>query len=184
MMRGASNQIAFGTPRVDDRMHITFLQTGGVIDKDFPKATGGYNLEICESAVTRILQNIPAGFTHDVHTVCRKEASDICLEDRQSMVETIRRINSSKFIVTHGVESMIETAHFLAATKGLLNKTIVVTGASKPQKFLDSDASFNIGATVGALNVLGTGVFLCMNGRIYEANKVRRDGRTGLFVAL
>lgn len=65
-----------------------------------------------------------------------------------------------------------------------MNKTIVVTGAARPQKLIDSDASFNIGAAIGALNVLGNGVFLCMNGRIYEANKVRRDGRTGLFVTL
>ena len=65
-----------------------------------------------------------------------------------------------------------------------MNKTVVFTGAMRPQKMVDSDASFNVGVAVGALGVLGAGVYLAMNGRIYGANSVRRDGRTGLFVAV
>jgi L-asparaginase/Glu-tRNA(Gln) amidotransferase subunit D len=80
---GGANHIAFGTPRVDDRMHVTFLQTGGTIDKDYPRMVGGYAFEITEPAVGRILQNIPAAFTHDVHSVCRKDSTEITLEDRQ-----------------------------------------------------------------------------------------------------
>lgn len=83
MQSGSSNQIAFATPRVDDRMHITFLQTGGTIDKDYPRMVGGYAFEICDPAVGRILHSVPASFTHDVHTVCRKDSTEITLEDRQ-----------------------------------------------------------------------------------------------------
>ena len=106
------------------------------------------------------------------------------VEDRQQLVETIRRLGSSKFVVTHGTDTMIETAQYVAAAKGVVNKTVVFTGAMRPQKMVDSDAPFNIGVAVGALGVLGSGVYLCMNGRVFEANSVRRDGRTGLFVAV
>jgi L-asparaginase len=60
----------------------------------------------------------------------------------------------------------------------------VFTGAMRPQKLIDSDAAFNIGVAVGALNVIGAGVYVCMNGRLFEAGRVRRDGRTGHFVSL
>ena len=106
------------------------------------------------------------------------------MEDRQSLVEMIRRIDSTAFIVTHGTDTMIETAQYVAAAQGRLNKTVIFTGAMRPQKMVDSDASFNIGAAVGALNILGAGVYVCMNGRVYESGSVRRDGRTGHFVPL
>jgi len=185
-MRQASGagSIAFGTPRLDDRMHVTFIQTGGTIDKDYPRLTGGYAFEITDPAVHRILKlAVPSAFTHDVLSVCRKDSQEITLEDRQALVETIRReASSTKFVVTHGTDTMVETAQFVAAAKGIVNKTVVFTGAMRPQKMTDSDAAFNIGVAVGALNVLGSGVYLAMNGRVYEAGSVRRDGRTGLFV--
>ena len=225
-----------GTPRVDDRLHVTFVQMGGTIDKDYPRMMGGYAFEITDPAVQRILkvtpqspahaprrftptahappllsvstrslarsrclfgsdgrrmtivlrgwQVVPAAFTFDVVTVCRKDSQELQVEDRQSLVEMIRRIDSTAFIVTHGTDTMIETAQYVAAAQGRLNKTVIFTGAMRPQKMVDSDASFNIGAAVGALNILGAGVYVCMNGRVYESGSVRRDGRTGHFVPL
>jgi len=67
---------------------------------------------------------------------------------------------------------------------GIVHKTVVFTGSMRPQKFVDSDAAFNVGVAIGALNVLGSGTYLAMHGRIHEANSVRRDGRSGLFVAV
>jgi len=177
--------ISFGTPRVDDRLHITFLQAGGTIDKDYPRLVGGYAFEIGDPAVTRLLRDAsPAAFTHDVLSVCRKDSQEMTVEDRQALVEAIRRVGSAKFIVTHGTDTMIETAQYVASAKGIVNKTVVFTGAMRPAKMVDSDASFNLGCAVGALGVLGAGVYLAMNGRVYEAGSVRRDGRTGLFVAV
>ena len=96
----------------------------------------------------------------------------------------LRRVDSSKFIVTHGTDTMIETAKYVAAAKGRLQKTVVFTGSMRPQKLIDSDAAFNIGVAMGAMNVMGAGVYVCMNGRVFEASRVRRDGRTGHFVGL
>ena len=111
--------IAFATPRADDRLHITFVQTGGTIDKDYPRLMAGYAFEITEPAVGRILKQVNCGFTHDVVTVCRKDSQDIAVEDRQAIVEAVRRARDcDKFIVTHGTDTMIETAEYVAAAKG------------------------------------------------------------------
>lgn len=85
-------------------------------------------------------------------------------------------------IITHGLDTLIETATHLASTALLKERTIVLTGASQPQKFADSDAPFNVGAAVAAISLLSPGCFICMNGRVMEASRCRRDGRTGHFV--
>jgi L-asparaginase len=75
---------------------------------------------------------------------------------------------------------MIETAEKLSSS--IKGKVIVLTGATKPEKFVDSDASFNLGTAVGAINVLKQGVYIAMNGRIYTLNKVKRNSKTGQFI--
>ena len=114
-------RLAFGTPRVDDRLHVAFLQCGGTIDKDYPKGPGGYAFEIADPAVARVLaQAQPANFTHDIVTVCRKDSQDMAVEDRQALVEAIRRLPvGSKAVVTHGTDTMIDTAQYVAAAKGV-----------------------------------------------------------------
>ena len=82
-------------------------------------------------------------------------------------------------VITHGTDTMIETARKLS---GIKSKVIVLTGAMKPEKFSDSDASFNIGVAVGAIGLLTSGVYIAMNGRVLPWNKVKRDKQTGRFV--
>ena len=76
-----------------------------------------------------------------------------------------------KILITHGTDTMIDTAKILSE---ILNKVIVLTGASQPYKFRDSDAEFNIGVAIGALNVLEKGVYIAMNGRVYEWDKCQK----------
>jgi L-asparaginase len=95
-----------------------------------------------------------------IHDACEKTAAD-------------------RIVVTHGTDTMIETAEKLSSIKG---RVIVLTSAMKPERFVDSDASFNLGTAVGAVNVLQNGVYIAMNGRIYPWNKVKRNSRTGQFV--
>jgi hypothetical protein len=115
---GGAQGIAFATPRADERMHVTFVQTGGTIDKDYPRMMAGYAFEITDPAVARVLRSVNCGFTHDVVSVCRKDSQEITVEDRQAIVEAVRRAKCEKFIVTHGTDTMIETAQYLAAAKG------------------------------------------------------------------
>ncbi len=159
-------------------MKIVFVQTGGTIDKDYPKARKGYAFEIGEAAVKRILQRVNPNFDFEIICLLRKDSLDITEEDRIKICETCRKADSDKIVVTHGTDTIIATARKLAKIK---NKAIVLTGAVRPEKFLDSDAPFNVGTAIGAINFLRDGVYIAMNGRVYPWNKVRRDTETGQF---
>jgi L-asparaginase len=160
-------------------MKIVFIQTGGTIDKDYPRATGGYAFEIGEPAVKRILQRINPNFDFEIVSILKKDSLDITENDRKKIRDACEKAATDKIVVTHGTDTMIETAEKLSSIKG---KVIVLTGAMKPEKFVDSDASFNLGTAVGAVNVLQQGVYIAMNGRIYPWNKVKRNSQTGQFV--
>lgn len=158
---------------------ITFIQTGGTIDKDYPKTTNGYAFEISEPAVKRILQRVSPNFDFEIVSVLKKDSLDITEADRIKIYEACHETKDDKLIITHGTDTMIETAKKLS---GIKNKIIILTGAMRPEKFSDSDAPFNLGAAIGAANVLKNGVYIAMNGRIYPWNSVRRNSETGQFI--
>ena len=160
-------------------MKILFIQTGGTIDKDYPKTTSGYAFEISEPAVKRILQKINPSFDFEVIRLLQKDSLDITKEDRDKISEACLSSDSVKIIITHGTDTMIETAEYLSGIKG---KTIVLTGAVKPEKFKDSDAEFNIGFALGALSIAEPGVYIAMNGRLFKHDKVKRDKVSGKFI--
>ena len=159
-------------------MKIVFVQTGGTIDKDYPKAEKGYAFEITEPAVKRILQKANPNFDYEIIPLLKKDSLDITDEDRNKIHQTCQKTNSNKIIITHGTDTMIQTAKKLSNIK---NKTIILTGATKPEKFTDSDASFNVGTAIGAINIPSKGVYIAMNGRIYPWNKAKRNPKTGQF---
>jgi len=161
-------------------VNVLFLQTGGTIDKDYPRLTKGFAFEITVPAVKRILPRINPTFDYTVKTVLRKDSQEITDKDRQKIVAVCASAAADKIIVTHGTDTMIETAAALADVPG---KVIVLTGSMRPEKFSDSDAPFNIGVAIGAAQVLQPGVYIAMNGRVYPWAKVARDYTTGQFIA-
>ena len=160
-------------------MKIVFIQTGGTIDKDYPKAKKGYAFEITEPAAKRILQRVNPNFDFEIIPLLKKDSMDITEQDRKKIHETCQKTKGNKIVITHGTDTIIETAKKLSDIK---HKTIILTGAMKPEKFSDSDASFNVGTAIGAINVLSNGIHIAMNGRIYAWNKVKRDSKTGQFI--
>ena len=160
-------------------MKIAFIQTGGTIDKDYPRESGGYAFEIGEPAVKRILNRINPNFDFEIISILKKDSLDITEDDRKKIHDVCEKTAVNKIVVTHGTDTMIETAERLSSIKG---KVIVLTGALKPEKFVDSDASFNLGTAVGAVTVLQKGVYIAMNGRIHPWNKVKRNSQTGQFI--
>ena len=160
-------------------MKIVFIQTGGTIDKDYPKLTKGYAFEIGEPAVKRILEKVNPNFEFEIISVLKKDSLDITEEDREKIYQACQKTNSDKIIITHGTDTMIETAKKLS---GIKDKIIILTGAMRPEKFKDSDADFNLGTAIGALNVLEKGVYIAMNGRIYSWDKVKRNLENGQFI--
>ena len=158
---------------------ILFIQTGGTIDKDYPRLTKGYAFEITTPAVQRILENINPNFEFELIPLLQKDSMEITIEDRNKIRETCLNSNVDKIIITHGTDTMIETAQTLADIK---NKAIVLTGAMRPQRFSNTDAEFNIGVAIGAISIINEGVFIAMSGCVFHYNKVKRDLNTGQFV--
>ncbi|MFC2167693.1 asparaginase domain-containing protein [Acidobacteriota bacterium] len=160
-------------------MKITFIQTGGTIDKDYPKNTKGYAFEIQEPAVERILKRLHPEFLYEIIPLLQKDSLDLTEEDRHKMYDTCVQSEGDKIIITHGTDTLIETARFLSPIK---NKLIVLTGSLRPERFSDSNAPINLGVALGAVNALETGVFIAMSGRVFSWNDVIRNPETGQFV--
>jgi L-asparaginase len=159
-------------------MKISIIQTGGTIDKDYPKKTKGYAFEISDPSIERILKKIKTGFSYEIISAFKKDSLDVTDEDRNYLMKICSESPDNKIIITHGTDTIIDTAIFLSKIK---NKTIILTGSLLPERFKDSDAEFNIGVAIGAINVLGTGVYIAMNGIVIPAEKCTRDYETGEF---
>lgn len=159
-------------------MNILFIQTGGSIDKDYPKKIKGYAFEITEPAVKRILRRARAGFKYEIIALLQKDSQEITSEDRQLIYNTCKQAKQEKIVITHGTDTIIETATTLG---DITNKTIVLTGSMIPEKFKDSDADFNVGSAVGAFSSLRPGVYLAIHGRILPYDTTTRELDTGQF---
>ena len=158
-------------------MQIAFIQTGGTIDKDYPKVTKGWAFEIAEPAFNRILEKLNPSFTYQTYEVFKKDSQEITSEDRAKLKTLCESIPEDKIIITHGTDTMTETARSLSG----INKTIIITGAMKPERFSNSDAPINLGAAIAACQTLNEGSYLVMHGMVIPHDKVQRDLQTGKY---
>ena len=102
----------------------------------------------------------------------RKDSLEMTAADRTAIREAIASADATRIVVTHGTDTMVETA---LALQGLAGKTIVLTGALQPARFADSDAEFNLGLAIGAVQALAAGVYIAANGQVFPANAVRKN---------
>jgi L-asparaginase len=160
-------------------MKLVFIQTGGTIDKDYPNKTKGWAFEFGEPATNRILKKLNPSFEFEVITAFQKDSLEITDQDRQELVDLINSKNSSKFIITHGTDTMIETAEFLR--KHIENRCIVITGAMRPERFSNSDAPTNLGCAIATAQLIEKGIFIAMNGIIKRYSDIDRNLETGQF---
>jgi len=160
-------------------MKITFIQTGGTIDKDYPKTTKGYAFEFGEPATRRILEKLNPSFEYEILTACQKDSLEITDDDRQHLVDLIKENDSIRIVITHGTDTMIETAKFIFPK--IKNKVIVLTGAMRPEQFSNSDAPINVGGAIAATQTLQAGVYLFMTGILKSFDEIKRDMETGKF---
>lgn len=147
-------------------MHITCIQTGGTIDKAYPRGDThhGYNFEILDAALVRVLTDFAPLITYDLVSVCRKDSLDITEDDRAAIVAAVTNSTSDKVLITHGTDTIHITAERIAQES--LAKTVVLTGANLPEVFKGSDASFNLGMALSGVEVLSHGVYIALNGLI------------------
>lgn len=149
---------------------IQIFTTGGTIDKVYFDANSEF--EIGESLVPELLaeSNIHKGY--QLQGLLRKDSLEMNDEDRLQVHEAVAACNSNRILITHGTDTMAETAQALAP---LRDKTIVLTGAMQPARMRRSDSVFNIGFAWAALQLLPAGVYIAMNGEVFEAGAVRKN---------
>ena len=160
-------------------MKITFIQTGGTIDKDYPRSTGGWAFEFGEPATLRILDSLECSFDYEIITICQKDSLEINDDDRELMYKFIRDHKGKKYIITHGTDTMIDTATYLG--ERIKKELVIITGAARPERFKDSDASVNLGCAIGVANILKKGVYIAINGIVKPYDEMERDMETGAF---
>ena len=156
--------------------HLTVITTGGTIDKVYFDAKSDY--QVGAPQIGEILTQLGVAFDFDVVPVLRKDSLDMTDADRAAIRTAIEQQPHRHILITHGTDSMVETARALA---GLRDKTIVLTGALNPARFQGSDAVFNIGCAVGAVQSLGEGVWIAMNGCIWDPRHVRKNRAANRF---
>jgi len=159
--------------------HLTIVATGGTIDKIYFDDKSNY--QIGAPQIGEILNQLGVAFTFDVIALMRKDSLHMDDTDRDLVRRTILAQPHRHVLVTHGTDTMVETAHVLADIPG---KTIVLTGALNPARFQGSDAVFNIGCAVGAIQALPDGVYIAMNGRVWDPQRVRKNRDANRFEAL
>lgn len=159
-------------------MHIQFISTGGTIDKVYFDSLSDY--QIGPPQVRTILEQMNPAFTYEIHPLCAKDSLDLTEEDRASLRRMIEQMDARHIVVTHGTDTMTESASVLQG----LDKTIVFTGAMQPARFHQTDAIFNIGCAVAAAQCLPPGTYIAMNGAIHDPLKVRKNRELGRFEAV
>jgi L-asparaginase len=160
-------------------LKIKFFTTGGTIDKVYFDRKSIY--QIGESRVDEIMREANASCEYVVESIIRKDSLDLSDEDRRLILDRVGSDPHEHIIITHGTDTMDLTARTL---DGIRNKVIVLTGAMQPAKFISSDAEFNIGFAVAAVQTLPYGVYLAMNGRIFHPGKNRKNVDLNRFEAI
>jgi L-asparaginase len=158
---------------------LLIVTTGGTIDKVYFDDKSDY--QVGEPQIGRILEELGVAFRFRVIPIMRKDSLHIETTDRELLRATIAAQEEAHVLVTHGTDTMIDTARVLAS---IADKTIVLTGALNPARFRGSDAEFNIGTAVGAVQSLPPGVYIAMNGRVWDPGKVRKNVAANRFEAI
>lgn len=155
---------------------LLIVTTGGTIDKVYFDDKSDY--QVGEPQIGRILEELGVAFRFVVIPILRKDSLHLTDADRALVRSTILAQPARHVLITHGTDSMVETARALAS---IPDKTIVLTGALNPARFRGSDAEFNIGTAVGAVQSLPAGVYIAMNGRIWDPARVRKNVEANRF---
>ena len=159
--------------------NLEIITTGGTIDKVYFDDKSDY--QIGEPEIGKILNAMNVSFRISIKALMRKDSLHIDANDRALIRAAVIASDARYLIITHGTDTMVETARELQNIKG---KTIVLTGALNPARFRDSDAVFNIGCAVGAVQAMPEGVYIAMNGAIWDPLKVQKNREENRFEAI
>jgi len=159
---------------------IRILVTGGTFDKEYDELTG--TLFFRDTHVDEMLRRGRARLDLSIETVMMIDSLEMNDTGRAAIVERCRAAAEPAIVVTHGTDTMVDTARALAGAA--LEKTVVLTGAMVPYAFGSSDGLFNLGSALSFAQVLPPGVYVAMNGRHFPWDAVRKNRTTGTFEPL
>lgn len=160
-------------------MAVLVVVTGGTFDKEYDELTGA--LSFRKTHLPEMLKLGRSRLKTRVKVLMMKDSLLMNAADRRKILAACRRATESRIVVTHGTDTMAETAAVLG--KGLSGKTVVLTGAMRPYRFGSSDGLFNLGSALSFAQALPPGVFVAMNGLVFSWDDVRKDRRKGVFTS-
>ena len=163
-------------------MSIRIFVTGGTFDKEYNELTG--SLSFKDTHLPEMLRLGRSRVDVSVRTLMMIDSLDMTDADRAIVVEQCRQASEPRIVITHGTDTMVDTASALARALPRGDKTIVLTGAMIPYAFGSSDGLFNLGSALSFVQVLPPGVYIAMNGRCFEWDHVRKNRETGTFEAV
>ena len=155
---------------------IHLFTTGGTIDKVYHDANSEF--AVGDSLLPELLEEANVTVSWRVTGLLRKDSLELTDQDRLRIHDAVAACPEQRIIVTHGTDTMADTAAVLADIPG---KTIVLFGAMQPARMRRSDAVFNLGFAVAASGLLAYGVYVAMNGEVFEAGRVRKNLEAGRF---
>ena len=157
---------------------IKIFTTGGTIDKIYFDDRSEY--QVGEPQIGNVLTEANVTQTYEITPLFRKDSLDLTDEDRHMIYHAVNSCPQTRIIVTHGTDTMVATANVL---NKVTNKTIVLTGAMQPAKFRFTDAVFNIASAFSSVQLLPSGVYIAMNGRIFYPDKAIKNRKLNRFEA-
>ena len=158
-------------------MSIRIFVTGGTFDKEYNELTGTLSFRMTH--VEEMLQRGRCHLDVSVEVLMMIDSLDMVDEHRAKVAEACRDCGDKHIVITHGTDTMVETARVLA--ESVTGKTIVLTGAMVPYAFGSSDGLFNLGSALSFVQALKPGVYVAMNGRCFRWNEVRKNTTLGVF---
>ena len=156
---------------------IVVLTTGGTIDKVYFDARSDY--EVGESVVGDLLRQAHVREPFEVCELLRKDSLQLTDADRALIRTAVDETPEQRIVIPHGTDTMTDTARVLLPQR---TKTVVMTGSLAPARFAQTDAVFNVGMAFAAVQSLSAGVYIVMNGQVFDASRVRKDRAQNVFV--
>jgi len=156
---------------------IRILITGGTFDKEYDEISG--HLYFKDTHLVEMLKLGRCRTQVEIRTVMMIDSLEMTEEDRNLILQNCQRVPEKQIVITHGTDTMVETARILA--ESIKDKTIVLTGAMIPYAFGSSDGLFNLGSALSVVQVLPAGVYIAINGEIFNWYEVKKNRKLGIF---
>lgn len=159
-------------------MKISIFTAGGTIDKIYFDANSEF--QVGQPQIGELLEEANVSFAYSIESLVRKDSLEMTDADRQIIRDAVEADPNDRVLITHGTDTMADTARWLVGVPG---KTVVLTGSMQPASLRNSDAIFNIGFAIAALQHLAAGVYIAINGQVFDPQHVHKNREQQRFEA-